>query len=568
VLYGTTSCSHCLEFLHRTLAPVAEATWDGTNGRTSCHPGTRLELLDAVVNWAVSADEPRVRWLSGLAGTGKSTIARSLCERLDKEHRLGGSFFISRQYNTRRDAAGIVRTLAYLLSQHDSGFRAAVLEALRKDVTFAGGELVKQISRLIVEPLRRVKRTTGPLVLVMDAFDECDKDGGQEGGQLLPLLVDAICESDVPVKLIITSRPEQTIVRMLINEESPERVHREDLQAVNPANVQADIRLYLTDEMRRIALRQHLSGWPLPSDLDEVIRRTGVLFVYASTVIKFVGEDRFSPRSRLQVVLGTAQCKSNGAKPYEMLNDLYMQLLYTAVQKSGKQIVYSGTLLPEDSPLVDAELCRRLRIVIGSIVLLQEPVTPDALAGLLFGENEEESVMTTQTLTAVLLVEEGAPIRTLHPSFREFLLDNTRCLDPRFQINQGEQHLHLALGCLSVMNEHLRRDICRIGDPTLLNSEVDSLQDRINKIPSEVIYASKHWIAHVARAARQNLTEEGKHWMHEIKVALSKFCDAHLLHWMEATSCLDYLHSAFTGYNDAVKWCMVRHLVDAQRKDI
>jgi hypothetical protein len=509
-----------------------------------------------------------VRWLSGLAGTGKSTIARSLCERLDKERHLGGSFFISRQYNTHRNAGGIVRTFAYLLSQHNSDFRTALLELLRKDVTFAGGELAKQVSRLIVEPLRRMKSSTGPLVLVLDAFDECDKDDGQEGGQLLPLLVDAICESDAPIKLIITSRPEQSIVNMLIEEERPRTVHREDLQAVSPANVQADIRLYLTDEMRRIALRHRLSGWPLPPDLDEVIRRTGVLFVYASTVIKFVGEDRFSPRSRLQVVLGTAQGKSNGAKPYEMLDDLYMQLLYTAVQKSGKQILYSGTLLPEDSPLVDAELCCRLRIVIGSIVLLQEPVTLDALAGLLFGEDEEEAVMTTRTLTAVLLVKEGAPLQTLHPSFREFLLDNARCSEPRFQINRGERHLQLALGCLSVMNKHLRRDICRIGDPTLLNSEVNGLQDRINKIPSEVRYASKHWMAHLARAAHQNLTEDGRHWMHEIKAALSKFCDVHLLHWIEVTSLLGYLNSAFAGYNNVVKWCTVRHLLNAQRRAI
>jgi hypothetical protein len=374
-----------------------------------------------------------------------------------------------------------------------------------------------------------------------------------------------MCESNVPINLIITSRPEQTIVNMLITEERPGRVHREDLQAIKPADVQADIRRYLTAEMRRIG---GATDWFKPFEMEELISRTGGLFVYASTVIKFVGEVRYSPRSRLDIVLGTAKGKSNTVNPYEMLDNLYMQLLYTAVQKDKEPIVYSGTLLSQDSPLVDAELCRRLRIVIGSIVLLQDPATPDALAGLLFGENKEESVMTTQALTAVLLVEEGAPIRTLHPSFREFLLDNGRCSDLRFQINQGERHLHLALGCLTVMNEHLHRDICQIGDPSLLNSEIGDLQDRIGKIPSEVIYAGKHWMAHLARAAYQDLTEEGKRWMREIEVALSKFCDAHLLHWIEAASLFDYSHSAFVGYNDAVKWCMVRHRLDVQRKAI
>jgi hypothetical protein len=500
---------------------------------------------------------------SGLAGTGKSTIARTLCERLEKERCLAGSFFISRQQNARRDAGGIVRTLAYLLSQHDSDFRAALLELLRKDVVFAGGELVEQISRLIVEPLRRMKRTHGSIVLVIDAFDECDKDDGQEGGQLLPLLIDVICELDLPIKLIVTSRPERTIVNMLINNERSNLVHRDDLQAIKSTDVQADIRLYLTDEMRRIALRHGILEWPLTYDLDELVRRTGVLFVYASTVIKFVGEDRFSPRSRLQVVLRTSQGKSGSVKPYEMLDNLYMQLLYTAVQKSGKQITYSCTLLPQSSPLVDAELCRRLQMVVGTIVLLQDPLASNALAGLLYGEDKEETQMTTHMLSAVLLVNEGVPIRILHPSFLDFFLDNTRCSDPRFQIYQGERHLHLALGCLTVMNEYLRHNICHIEDPSLLNSEIGDLQDRIDKVPAELIYACKHWIAHLARAAHQDLTEQGNSWMHEIKGALSKFCNAHLLHWMEVTSLLDYLPSAFAGYNDALRWCLVSFMLNS-----
>jgi hypothetical protein len=547
---------------------VAEARWNGTNGRTSCHPGTRLQLLKAVVDWAISNDEPRVRWISGLAGTGKSTIARTLCERLDKEHCLAGSFFISRQHNARRDAGGIVRTFSYLLSQHDSDFRAALLELLRKDVVFAGGELAEQISRLIVEPLRRMKRTHVPIVLVIDAFDECDKEDGQEGGQLLPLLVNAICESDVPAKLILTSRPERTIVHMLIHDKHSDQVHRDDLQAIRSTDVQADIRLYLADEMRRIALRNRISEWPLVYDVDELVRRTGVLFVYASTVIKFVGDDRFSPRARLQVVLHTAQGKSKSVKPYEILDNLYMQLLYTAVQKSGKQITYSGTILPQSSPLVDAELCCRLQTVVGTIALLQDPLSSNALAGLLCGEDKEETRMTTQILSAVLLVNEGVPIRILHPSFLEFFLDNTRCLDPRFQIYQGERHLHLALGCLTVMNEYLHHDICHIEDPFLLNSEIGNFQDRIDRIPAEVRYACKHWMAHLACAAHQDLTEHGEIWLHEVKAALSKFCNVHLLHWMEATSLLDCLLSAFAGYNGTLTWCTVSRLLNLSRKPI
>lgn len=45
-----------------------------------CLPNTRTELLQHIRDWARSADGKPIFWLSGMAGTGKSTIARTIAQ--------------------------------------------------------------------------------------------------------------------------------------------------------------------------------------------------------------------------------------------------------------------------------------------------------------------------------------------------------------------------------------------------------------------------------------------------------------------------------------------------------
>jgi hypothetical protein len=438
-------------------------------------------------------DGPRVCWISGGAGTGKSTIATTVCETLEKEGLLACSYFISRQSDGRHDARGIVRTLAYDLAQTDSDFFAVLLNLLREDSRITNGLVVDQLKNLIAKPLGHMKHSIGPRVLVLDAFDECDKDkDGREGGQLLSLLMSIIYNADNLIKLLITSRPEQTMEDMMSEDVDAGRIQKEDLQSIPAAQVQADIRRYLTKELERISSKRGLAAWPSPSDLNELVRRAGILFLYVSTVIKFVGASRYSPPARLSVVLNTSGSSTQSQSFYKQLDSLCTQLLYTVVQNEGMLIIYDGSKQP-GSQLVDSELCRRLQIVVGSIILLRDTVSASTLGDLLPGEDRDEIQITTRMLSSVLYVAEGQPIRTLHPSFSEFMLDNKRCSDPRFQINQGERHLHLALGCLLVMNTHLRHDICSFADPSLLNTDIGDLQERIDThIPPALQYACKY----------------------------------------------------------------------------
>lgn len=74
-----------------------------------CLNNTRTELLDYVYKWIEGDDERRIFWLKGMAGTGKSTIARTVARKYDRAL-LVGSFFFSRGGGNRSKAERLVTT--------------------------------------------------------------------------------------------------------------------------------------------------------------------------------------------------------------------------------------------------------------------------------------------------------------------------------------------------------------------------------------------------------------------------------------------------------------------------
>ncbi|RYP55222.1 hypothetical protein DL770_010934 [Monosporascus sp. CRB-9-2] len=59
----------------------------------TCLSDTRVDLLKEIYNWADGQDERCIFWLNGLAGTGKSTTARTVARKYFERGGLGASFF-------------------------------------------------------------------------------------------------------------------------------------------------------------------------------------------------------------------------------------------------------------------------------------------------------------------------------------------------------------------------------------------------------------------------------------------------------------------------------------------
>jgi hypothetical protein len=528
-------------FLKNTLNPVASATWNahGLNIDT-CLAGTRVKLLQEIDFWRQAGPSGAiVFWLNGLAGTGKSTVARTVCESLGG--RLGAAFFISRNSLERRTSVRILNSLVYQLACRDSDMRSCICAALKDDPDLAGASLNKQISLLVVDPFRKRTDALEQIVLVLDALDECDKENGYEGGQLLPLLVEALIEFPA-VKLFVTSRDEVSIRRMFASvvRKRPGASETVALHNIEQAIVQTDIYAYLAHTFRSIAAEwveetlELSDGWPGEHALQELLRRAGVLFIFAATVVRHVrGEPGIGdPSERLRYLLADRQ--EDASYQYDMLDRLYRDMLVKATDVSTED---------------PARFRQDLRDVLGALALVQEPATVSALAQLL-GLPTTRVNDVLRRAVAVVVLKTGEPVRLFHPSFRDFISDRTRCKDDGLYVNAGRQHLRLALCCLRLMNSCIMYDICDIRNPGIANRDV---QDRIQETVTEVLrYTCRHWVAHLTSIDLALIADHS-----ELLEALRLFCQDYLLHWIEVMSLIGQVPAAHKMLSDAMRWCAV-----------
>ncbi|KIK66262.1 hypothetical protein GYMLUDRAFT_111915, partial [Collybiopsis luxurians FD-317 M1] len=147
-----------------------------------CNPGTRVWILAEIEAWATLSNpfNPFIAsgyWISGMAGTGKSTIAMSVCQKLKAKGVHAGSFFCSRQIPECRDYRLIIPTLCCQLAKFSRAFADSLDTALFKELDLTTKRPAEQVKHLLIEPWKVVsgifKREQCVPVFVLDALDEC-----------------------------------------------------------------------------------------------------------------------------------------------------------------------------------------------------------------------------------------------------------------------------------------------------------------------------------------------------------------------------------------------------------
>jgi hypothetical protein len=265
-----------------------------------------------------------------------------------------------------------------------------------------------------------------------------------------------------------------------------------------------------------------------------LVQLAGCLFIYAATVIKFVS-DSVHPSSSLVTFLSADVRTSQHA--HVTLDSVYLHIIrvFTKDPTGSASSIF--------------------REVIGAIITLQQPLSRLTLGRLL--QMEMEKVNSTLRYLHSLIDVGTSPnhlVRTFHPSLYDFLTHPERCTYGDLCVSVGDTHLMLAIRCLRVMNRQLKQDICEIGNPSLLNSEVPDLAERRNRLISEELrYACVYWMSHLASASIRTSVD-----VNELEVELNSFCTYRLLQWIEALSIVQELRSAVEGLPLACQWLKVR----------
>ena len=463
-----------LEILEK-LVPVCNAG-HRTGHHDKCLPGTRQSVLHDIMLWARDSQGQNVFWLNGLAGTGKSTIAQSFSDMVANEGFLGASFFCSRDYLNRRELKNIFPTLAYQLACCYPSFRSHIVTIIRKDPTLAHTSLISQLENLLVNPLSEAKISC---VIVIDALDECIDD--QPASAILSVL--GRFAKQLPlVKFFITGRPEPQIrsgFRLPLLEPI---THIFLLHGVELSSVDNDIQLYLVQRLTTIAKQRSdldlPNPWPSDGEIEALTNKTSGLFIFASTLARFIESEHHDPKERLQLVVSEA---NNTA--YE--------------GRAGIDSLYSQVLLYAFSNVQESDVFTNARRVLGAIVLAFNPLSRRELSRVL--DISMTLVLTTlRHLHSIILVptDENGEIRIFHKSFPDFLQDDKRCTDPRFCINPATHHHNMVLSCLELV-KGLKRNPCSL-PPFTMNQDIPNLPQLLeNRLGGAVRYACRYWARHL-----------------------------------------------------------------------
>ncbi|KAL8911316.1 MAG: hypothetical protein Q9171_003481 [Xanthocarpia ochracea] len=496
-------------------------SWDRQH-ESLCIEDTRVELLQRLRDWGTAHPKP-LYWLSGMAGTGKSTIARTLAHYFQSIGTLGGSFFFSRSSGEANNAVNFVGTLARHLANRSLKLRRSVCEAIstHEDVTRQG--LRNQWKELILTPLSSTRpqlegRTT--LNLVIDALDECGSDEDIE--TILQLCVEVKDLKEVDLGIFITSRPEVTI--RLGFDAIPDIIHQKlDLRDMPRYLVEHDLSVLLEREFRLISIKHKLPGWPKHEEIRSLVQQSDCLFIYATTACRYIGELDKDPEERLSEVLGSGSTRGGNTARLDLM---YMQVL-------------TSSLITDRSETDITETCDRFKQVVGSIVTLFDEFSICGLAGLL-GVSDKRVEQSLCRLHSVLNIPKDveSSIRLLHPSFRDYLLDKKRS-DARFCVDRGLKHEDLAKHCLRVMSTGLKRNMGHLTTPG--SPPHDAKREHLNtQLPKHVQYACQYWVDHL----KDIKADSGTKHSFPNDGDIQSFFQKDFLHWLEAMSLMAKMSQA------------------------
>ena len=457
------------------LDPVRNAGHQAAHHDT-CLRGTRQSVLDWITRWADDSQERHVFWLNGLAGTGKSTIAQTFSGVAAQSGTLGASFFCSRDYLDRKELKNIFPTISYQLACRYPSFRTEIVRVIKRDPSVAHNSLISQLKDLIVGPL---SSTSISCLIVIDALDECIDE--QPASAILSVLGRYVKQLQ-SVKFFITGRPEPRIrsgFRLPLLEPLTQIFL---LHEVELSSVDKDIRLYLQEKLGAITKRRSdldLSNpWPCNEELTALTKKSSGLFIFASTLVRFIESEHHEPDKRLRLVV---------TLPDSTVHE----------GRAGVDPLYTQVFTHAFSYVEEPGVFETLRRVLGAVILAFNPLSRTQIAIIL--DLDASLIATTlRHLHSVLLIpnEGSKDIRVFHKSFPDFLQDPTRCSDPKFFIDPAVHHGEMALGCLELMKK-LKTNPCDLPD-FVMNRDVAELPELLeDKVGSALRYACRYWALHV-----------------------------------------------------------------------
>lgn len=244
----------------------------GLDSRSECLPGTGVNLLGFIIDWATSLPEHHrnILWLYGVAGSGKSTMSTTIAGFFQKTRRLGAHIFFSQSNVAERTPSAIIRTLAHQLGSFDHRIGQAITTAINGWPDCMESSARIQFQKFLVEPLASLEtiQFEGPIVVVLDGLDECGL--ASDRSVLLEVLAEESIKLPSALRFIIASRPEYDICNYFKSQS-----HIQPLELdIGSDETRKDVEVFVRYQLGEIAhQRRNLSPKPWHANLKPLFRK-------------------------------------------------------------------------------------------------------------------------------------------------------------------------------------------------------------------------------------------------------------------------------------------------------
>ncbi|GAQ46649.1 WD-repeat protein [Aspergillus tubingensis] len=432
-----------------------------------CPEGTRVDLLKDIAEWIETNHDEGIFWLSGMVGTGKTTVARTVARNYDQQSRLAASFFFTDTNGDASSADSFASTVACQLANFDTSMKNAIQDVLERCPLLPYHGLSEQWTRLVKEPLMAFtqKHDKNPILIVVDGLDLCpDKEDQRLILRLLSGITQA-CENKVLV--FVASRPESAIRSQL----SRIQHRRLKLQDIEQRVVDSDISIFLDHEIGKLlAPFEAEPAWN--GIVAYFVRLAQGLFLWAATACQYVRDARNHQiiRQRLRDIEQKSREKGT---PTEQLYQIYTSVLDGSVNESWSE---------KEKATYWNSISRVLWVpkhILGSL--------PRSVSGKLIRVDIDSMLEDLHSIVDV--PEDGdKPINFLHISFAGYL---GQLGHPDLQLTRKQSHCMLADACLDLLNEACGQD-----GSNLRNLVQHGGEPKTHNIPQELEYACTQWVEH------------------------------------------------------------------------
>ncbi|KIK50575.1 hypothetical protein GYMLUDRAFT_182608, partial [Collybiopsis luxurians FD-317 M1] len=482
-----------------------------STNREGCTPDTRTSILRQTHSWVAddSPSSPPIFWISGMAGTGKSTIAKTICEVYSGkygDYQLGASFFCSRQLPELRDQRNVIPTVAFELSHRCTALQGELVTVEPK----AMKKPESHVASLLLGPWKQVSETqASKWLIVLDALDELENNGGYN---ILKQLLEGVAGIK-GLKILVTSRPDQNIANVCRRELSSKTI-------CNLQDVEKEVALQDISKFIYAKLGHLIPKWK--AELDQLAEQCDGLFIYAATAIRYICGN---PDSKVQ---------RKSQKQSDQLKSLLSKPDLLLTQNSHIGILYQRIL----DEVFANEGGDDAQTVVSTIMCVKQPVSMPVLATLITQPGEDlDEAWVREVINALhaMTFTQNDCVYIYHKSFLDFF--------PKDGITK--QGMELTKSCMHVMQQGLHFNMCNLPSSYLLDSEVSGLQNEVQlRLGNELGYAVQYWIPHLIEQEAND----------QLFYSLAELMEKKVLFWVEAMNLMQKKEDCYRNLLNLQIW--------------